>query len=142
MVTSGRADGTASPGHPCLTGDVETEKTVTSYDCALGSTGQETVPQLLARRPLGCTCLPQWSFGSYGISSGCANPGDEWPMPWCARAPCSLQPSCPHDSYPYAHVPSSTFTAIPRVHTLMLTIPRVLVCVNTTFMCYPASGKA
>ncbi len=74
------------PTDLCLTGDLQTEQTVTRFDCAAGSGGQETVPQLLARRPLGCTCLPRWSFGNYGNYSGCANPGLEWPTPWCAHA--------------------------------------------------------
>ena len=59
--------------------------TVTRFDCALGSGSQETLPQLLARRPLGCTCLQDWSYGSYGNYSACANPGHEWPVPWCVN---------------------------------------------------------
>jgi len=63
-------------------GDLRTTPTVTRFDCALGSGSQETLPQLLARRPLGCTCLQHWSYGSYGSYSACANPGHEWPVPW------------------------------------------------------------
>ena len=64
-------------------GDLRTTPTVTRFDCALGSSSQETLPKLLARRPLGCTCLQHWSYGSYGSYSACGNPGNQWPVPWC-----------------------------------------------------------
>ena len=40
-----------------VAGDLRTTKTVTRVDCAVGSSSQETIPQLAARRPLGCTCI-------------------------------------------------------------------------------------
>ena len=89
-------------------GDVRTTPTVTHFDCALGSNSQETLPQLQDRRPLGCMCLQDWSYGSYGSFTACANPADEWPVPWWVSHPFWVDRSLPiHTLCPVAFIEES-----------------------------------
>lgn len=46
----------------------------------------------------GCTCLPEWNYTSslgnhFHITTGCANPDNDFPMPWCQVDPATCEHS-------------------------------------------------